>query len=94
MSPSGERAFLEKYRPLTPVRQGEVEQLLDFLWAAEARAQAADRLEQSFRKLDELGLPPMSAEEIQAEIDAARADRRSGADRRGRKGPNCRMLFT
>ncbi|MEJ1964202.1 MAG: hypothetical protein WDO56_22725 [Gammaproteobacteria bacterium] len=44
---------------------------------------AAQRLGEAFAKLDALNLPPMTPEEVQAEIDAARAERRSRhADRR------------
>jgi transcriptional regulator with XRE-family HTH domain len=47
------------------------------------RREAAERLAAAFRKLDALNLPPLSAEEVQAEIDAARSERRSrDADRR------------
>lgn len=77
MSVSGEKTLLEKYRSLPPERQVEVEHFVDFLKAAEARAQAAERLGEAFKKLDALDEPPMSAAEIEAEIDAARADRRA-----------------
>jgi transcriptional regulator with XRE-family HTH domain len=47
------------------------------------RSEAAERLAAAFKKLDALNLPPLSAEEVQAEIDAARAEQRSrDADRR------------
>jgi hypothetical protein len=44
---------------------------------------AAQRLGEAFRKLDALNQPPLTAEEVEAEIDAARAERRARhADRR------------
>ena len=89
MSASGEKALLEKYRSLPPQRQAEVLDFVDFLGerAAQERSEAATRLGEAFKKLDALDEPPMSAEEIQAEIDAARAERRGrsaagNADRR------------
>jgi len=50
----------------------------------EARDTAADRLGEAMAKLAALDFPPMSEDEVQAEIDAARRERRErrGADRR------------
>jgi hypothetical protein len=42
-----------------------------------ARDAAARRLGKAFAKLGALNLPPLTPEEIQAEIDAARAERRA-----------------
>jgi hypothetical protein len=41
----------------------------------EARAAAGERLGQTLAKLDALGLPPVSDDEIEAEIQAARLER-------------------
>jgi hypothetical protein len=83
MNAPGEEVILEKYRSLPPQRQAEADHFLDFLKASEARAQASERLGQAFHKLDALNLPPMSRQEVEAEIDAARAERRARhADRR------------
>jgi hypothetical protein len=64
----------------------EVEDFVDFLRTRDAaeREAAAVRLDEAMRKLAALELPPMSQDEVQAEIDAARRERRArlGADRR------------
>jgi hypothetical protein len=51
---------------------------VDFLQAREdkLRAEANARLDAAMAKLDALNLPPMTAEELQAEIRAARAEQR------------------
>jgi len=80
MSASPE-TLLEKIKGLPPQRRAEVEDFVDFLKARE-RAQAADRLGKAFEKLDALSEPPMTPGEVQAEIEAARTERRTqNADR-------------
>lgn len=78
------QALIEKLQSLPPQRQAEVEDFVDFLQkrTAAERSEAARRLGEAFQKLDALDEPPMSAGEIQAEIDAVRAERRARADRR------------
>jgi hypothetical protein len=78
------RTLIEKLQGLPADRQAEVEDFVDFLErrAAQERSEAAVRLGEAFRKLDALNEPPPSPEEIEAEIDAARAERRARADRR------------
>lgn len=74
--------LLEKIKTLPPQRRAEVEDFVDFLKARE-QAEAAARLGQAFDKLDALNEPPLTQEEVQAEIRAARAERRAkNADRR------------
>lgn len=79
-------ALLEKLNELPPQRLAEVEDFVDFLKTRddEARVSASQRLGEAMAKLDALALPPMPPEEVQAEIEAARAERRaaSNADRR------------
>jgi hypothetical protein len=78
-------ALMEKLKSLPPEQRAEVEDFVDFLKARKERARdaAAQRLGEAFAKLDALNLPPLTPEEIQAEIDAARAERRARhADRR------------
>ncbi len=79
-----DQTLIEKLNALPPQRRAEVEDFVDFLSvrAIEDRNEAAQRLGEAFRKLDALNLPPMSEVEVQTEIDAARAERRRGADRR------------
>lgn len=77
--------LIEKLSSLPPQQRAEVEDFVDFLKARQERVrnEAAQRLGEAFAKLDALNLPPLTPEEVQAEIDAARAERRSRhADRR------------
>ncbi len=85
MNAQAEKALLEKLKALPPERRAEVEDFVDFLKAREERTrdEATKRLGEAFEKLDALNAPPLTAEEVQAEIDAARAERRTRrADRR------------
>ena len=78
-------ALVEKLKSLPPEQRAEVEDFVDFLKARKERARdaAAQRLGDAFAKLDALNAPSLTAEEVQAEIDAARAERRArDADRR------------
>ena len=80
-----DQTLIEKLKTLPPQRRAEVEDFVDFLKSREERdrSDAAQRLGDAFNKLDALNLPPLSAAEVQAEIDAARAERRARhADRR------------
>lgn len=77
--------LIEKLKSLPPEQRAEVEDFVDFLKARRERTrdEAARRLGEAFAKLDALNAPPMSPDEVQAEIDAARAARRGrNADRR------------
>lgn len=70
-----EQALIEKLQQLPPQRLAEVRDFVEFLAAREARAAAGERLGQTLAKLDDLALPPISDDEIAAEIQAARQDR-------------------
>jgi len=78
------RTLIDKLQRLSSDRQAEVEDFVDFLEKrdAQARSGAAARLGEAFSKLDALNESAPSTEEIEAEIDAARAERRARADRR------------
>jgi hypothetical protein len=85
MNAQAVEALIEKLKSLPPEQRAEVEDFVDFLKARKERARdaAAQRLGEAFAKLDALNAPPMTPEEVQAEIDAARAERRARhADRR------------
>jgi hypothetical protein len=85
MNPEAVEALIEKLRTLAPEQRAEVEDFVDFLRARKERVRdaAAQRLGEAFAKLDALNQTPPTAEEIEAEIDAARAERRARhADRR------------
>jgi hypothetical protein len=70
-----EQSLIEKLQQLTPQRLAEVRDFVEFLAAREARAAAGERLGQTLAKLDALALPPLSDDEIEAEIQAARQGR-------------------
>lgn len=70
-----EQTLIEKLQPLPPQQLAEVRDFVEFLAAREARAAVGERLGQTLSKLDALGLPPISDDEIEAEIQAARQDR-------------------
>jgi hypothetical protein len=78
MSARRDDLLIEKLKSLPPEQRAEVEDFIDFLKVRRERArdEAARRLGEAFTKLDALNLPPMTPEEVQAEIDAARATRR------------------
>jgi Protein of unknown function (DUF2281) len=85
MNAQAVEALIEKLKSLPPEQRAEVEDFVDFLKARKERARdaAAQRLGEAFAKLDALNSPPPTPEEVQAEIDAARAERRARhADRR------------
>ena len=85
MNAQAVEALIEKLKSLPPEQRAEVEDFVDFLKARKERARdaAAQRLGEAFAKLDALNATPLTPEEVQAEIDAARAERRaSHADRR------------
>jgi hypothetical protein len=70
-----EPSLIQKLQKLTAQRQAEVADFVEFLVAREARAEAGARLGESLAKLDALNLPPLSDEEVEAEIQAARRER-------------------
>jgi hypothetical protein len=73
--------LIEKLQALPPERRAEVEDFVDFL-SAKARKQAAfDRLLSIADQLAATGAPPMTEDQVNAEIKAARAERRARAPR-------------
>jgi hypothetical protein len=74
-----ETRLIERLKQLPPNRVAEVVDFVEFLAAREERAAAAMRLSDAFAKIDGLGLPPLSEEEIEAEVQADRQARRQGA---------------
>jgi len=79
------QALMEKIQALPPERLAEVEDFVDFIGSKARRLAAFDRLLAIAPALEAAGVPLMTEDEIQAEIDAVRAGRRqrqgSGADR-------------
>jgi hypothetical protein len=74
-----DEALIAKLQSLPPQQRAEVEDFIDFLKARQERLpnEAALRLGEAFAKLDSLTQLPLSAEHVQAEIDAARPSTRS-----------------
>jgi len=69
----------EKLKTLPPQRLAEVADFVDFLRVREEKART-QKVDELFGMMDQLAAvePPLSPEDIQAEIDAARAERRAG----------------
>ena len=72
--------LLQKLQALPPRRLAEVEAFVEFLAEREVRAVAAERLGESLARLDSVNLPPISDEEIEAEIEEARRERAARRD--------------
>lgn len=80
------QALIEKLKNLPPERVAEVEDFVDFLKTRDEKTRdtAAQRLGEAMAKLSAVDFPMMSEDEVQAEVEAARRERRArlGADRR------------
>jgi len=70
-----EPTLIQKLQDLPAQRLAEVADFVEFLAVREARAKARALLGQSLAKLDALNLPPLSNEDIEAEIQVARQER-------------------
>ena len=87
MSATPERTLISKIRTLSPQQMIEVEDFVEFLAAKTRKRSALDRLLAIVPALEAAGAGPMTDEDITAEVDATRAQRRaqraedSGADR-------------
>jgi hypothetical protein len=77
MNAQAEQLLLEKLKALPPERRAEVEDFVDFLTAKSRKLAAIDRLLAIAPALAAAGVEPLSEEEIDAEIKAARAERRA-----------------
>lgn len=75
-----EAQLIERLKKLPPARVSEVVDFVEFLAAREERAAAAQRLNDGLARLDALGLPPVSEDEVEEEVKAARRDRRAQQD--------------
>jgi len=78
------QALIEKIQALPPERQAEVEDFVDFIATKTRRLAALDRLLAIVPALEAAGAPPMTEEEIAAEVATVRAARRGrsgGANR-------------
>ncbi len=71
------QVLIEKIQALPPERLGEVEDFVDFLAAKTRRLRALDRLLAIAPALAATGAPPITEDEIQAEVEAVRTARRA-----------------
>ena len=74
--PANAQALFEKIQALSPDRLCEVEDFVDFLAAKTDRLRALDRLLAIAPALEVAGAPPITEDDVQAEVDAVRAMRR------------------
>ncbi len=72
-----ESQLIERLKKLPPNRVAEVVDFVEFLASREERIAAAHRLTQGLARLDALNLPPVSDDEIEAEVQASRQERRT-----------------
>ena len=77
MNAAAEQILVSKIRTLSPQQVSEVEDFVEFLTAKARKRSALDRLLAIAPALKAAGVAPMSEEEIAAEINAARAERRA-----------------
>ena len=70
-----DRTLIQKLERLSAQRLAEVADFVEFLAAREARVQAGTRLGESLSRLDSVNVAPLSDEEIESEIQAARLER-------------------
>jgi hypothetical protein len=68
-------ALIEKLQKLPPQRIAQVADFVEYLSTRETRLTASQRLGGALSKLDALNLPPLTQEEIEAEIQVARQAR-------------------
>ncbi len=79
MNQRTDEALLQKIRELPPEQQAEVEDFVEFLAVKERRRNAGRRLRTAQSRLAADPLPPMSIDEINAEVEAYRAEQRRAA---------------
>ena len=72
-----ESRLLDQLKRLPPNRLAEVVDFVEFLAAREERAPAAQRITEGLARMDALNLPPISEDEVEEELQAARKARRT-----------------
>lgn len=77
MNATVEQSLMSKIRMLTPQQVAEVEDFVEFLATKASKRSALDRLLAIAPALEAAGAAPMNEDDIAAEIDAARAERRA-----------------
>ena len=74
-----ETQLLQRLKVLPPERVAEVVDFVEFLAARVQRGAAAQRLTDAMERLDALNLPPVSDDEIEDEVQAARRARQGAS---------------
>ena len=77
MNPQYEQALVSKIRNLSPQQVVEVEDFVEFLCSRKAKDTAFDRLLALAPALEAAGAQPVSIQDADAEVKAARAERRA-----------------
>lgn len=77
MNANVEQMLMSKIRTLSPQQVAEVEDFVEFLVTKTRKRSALDRLLAVAPALEAAGAQPMSEDEIAAEVDAVRAERRA-----------------
>ena len=78
------QALLEKIKALPVERIAEIEDFVEFIAAKTRRLAAMERLLAIAPALEAAGAPPITEDEIQAEVEAVRAARRTRGGGAGR----------
>ena len=76
MNATVEQSLMSKIRTLSPQQVAEVEDFVEFLATKVRKRRALDRLLAIAPALEAAGAAPMSEDDIAAEVDAVRAERR------------------
>lgn len=76
MNATVEQRLMSKIRTLSPQQVAEVEDFVEFLATKARRRRALDRLLAIAPALEAAGAAPMNEDDIAAEVDAVRAERR------------------
>lgn len=71
-----EAQLIERLKKLPPSRVAEVVDFVEFLASREERAAAAQRLTEGLARLDALKLPDIAEDEVEAEVQASRQERK------------------
>lgn len=77
MNANVEQLLMTKIKALSPQQVAEVVDFVEFLAAKSAKRAAFDRLLAIAPALEAAGVEPMTEDEIAAEVNAARAERRA-----------------
>lgn len=77
MSTTNEQDLISKIRTLSPQQAAQVESFVEFLAAKARKRSAMDRLLAIAPALEAAGAPPITEEDIEAEVQSVRAQRRT-----------------